>query len=121
MCPNIRLNGMDSVDSLDILGVKLNMRCNWSSHFDNIVLRASRRLFALRLLRESLSKKQLTLVYNSLVRSLLEYCGPLFLGMLAKDEHRLEQIQKRFHKILCGKNCNEKCLESLRDRRLISS
>ena len=37
-CSEIRLNGVEPVDSLNILGVKFNKRCDWSSHFDAVIL-----------------------------------------------------------------------------------
>ena len=118
---DFELNGVVSVDELTILGVTFDARCGWSSHFDKVVKNASRRLYALRLLRSTLNKKQLIIVYNSLLRSILEYCGPLFLGMSEKDRHRLDGLQKRFHRLLCGRSCKEDCLESLNDRRCNTS
>ena len=92
--------------------------CNWTSHFDYIIKNASRRFYALRLLRPSLTNVELKLVYSALVRSVIEYCSPLFLGMTSTDKQRLERLQKRFHKMLCGQYCDAECLISLEDRRM---
>ena len=116
-CPQINLSGVIPVSKLPILGVTFDTRYGWASHFDVTIRNASRHLFALHLLRKSLSSAQLILVYNALMRSILEYCSPLFLGMTVKDKVRLERVQDRFHKLMCGRHCKEACLESLTDRR----
>ena len=116
-CVDIHLNGVVPVDVLNILGVTFDSRCGWTTHFKNVVRNASRRFYALRVLRSSLTKELLILVYNSMLRSVLEYCNPLFLGISSTDKSRLDKIQRRFHRLLCGPCCNEECLEALSDRR----
>ena len=116
-CDTIQLNGVVPVNTLTILGVTFDARCGWTPHFTNIIKNASRRFYALRLLRPTLSKEQLLLVYNMLLRSILEYCNPLFLGISTNDSNRLDRIQKRFHRLLCGRCCDTECLEPLCDRR----
>ena len=82
---------------------------------------ASRRLYAMRVLKPSFSKDEMILVYNSLVRSLFEYCAPLFMGSSACNKSKFDRLQKRFHRIICGKSCKEPCLSSLSERREILS
>ena len=116
-CDSIALPGVTLVDSLKVLGVFFNSRATWSLHFDNIVKLASRRFYALRLLRPCLSKKDMITVYNAILPSILEYCAPLFLGLTAADSNRLEKLQKRFHRMLYGDLCRSSCLTPLSDRR----
>ena len=116
-CVDIVLDGVVAVDTLNILGVTFDGRCGWTSHVQNVIKNTSKRFYALRLLRPTLRKEQLLLVYNSLLRSVLEYCNPLLLGMSITDSCRLERVQKRFHRLLCGPSCREECMESLSDRR----
>ena len=71
-----------------------------------------------RLLRPGLSKQDMITVYNAILRSILEYCAPLFLGLTTVDSVRLEKVQKRFHRLLCGDLCRSSCLVPLSDRRL---
>jgi hypothetical protein len=117
-CDDIHIPGVVPVATLNILGVIFNARCNWTSHFDNVIKNASRRFYALRLLRPSLTNLELKMVYSALVRSVIEYCCPLFLGMTSSDKKRLERLQKRFHKMLCGQYCDAECLIPLEDRRI---
>jgi len=116
-CDDIDLNGVVPVDVLSILGVAFDTSCGWTAHFQNVVRNASRRFYALRVLRSALTKEQLILVYNSMLRSVLEYCNPLFLGISITNSNRLDRIQRRFHRLLCGPCCKDECLESLEDRR----
>jgi hypothetical protein len=116
-CEEVQLQGVTSVSSMSLLGITFNAQGAWSSHVRNITRTASRRLYALRLLRSSLSHRELVLVYNALVRSIMEYCAPLFLGLTAEDSQRLKTVQNRFHKLMCGKDCRENCLEDLDFRR----
>jgi hypothetical protein len=116
-CEEIRLPGVTSVESLTILGVCFNNKCTWSSNVDRLVKLSSRRFYALRLLRPSLDKSQFRIVYDSLVLSVLNYCAPLFVGLGSCDSDRLEKLQKRFHRLLCGKHCKLNCLTSLKQRR----
>ena len=116
-CQELSLEGVKQVSTLNILGVTYNEKGNWNSHVESITKRASRRLYALRILRPTLSNKHLQLIYNALLRSILEYCSPLFLGITRTASNRLEAVQTRFHKLLCGRGCEKNCLEDLESRR----
>ena len=56
-------------------------------------------------------------VYNGILRSLLKYCSPLFVGLHVKETKRLVRLQSRFHRILCGSRCTCQILPSLEQRR----
>ena len=116
-CEELSLRCVKRVSTLNILGVTLNERGNWTSHVDTVTKTASRRLYALRILRPLLPDKSLRVTYNALLRSILEYCAPLFLGITQTDSNRLEAVQNRFHKLLCGRECKKKCMEDLESRR----
>lgn len=116
-CDDIYLPGVEKVEKVTILGVTFNTHGNWTTHIDNVVRMASRRFYALRLLRPSLSNNELVVVYNAFLRSILEYCAPLFLGMSSVNANRLNLLQKRFHRLLCGRLSHHCCLEGLEDRR----
>ena len=116
-CDIISLPGIVNVSSLTVLGVTFNHKLTWSSHFDNIIRNTSRRFYALRVLKPTLTKLELRNVYYALIRSLLEYCTPLFLGASLYDVKRLNAVQRRFHRLMCGHECVENCLPSLESRR----
>ena len=116
-CQELSLPRVKRVSNLKILGVTYNERGNWKTHVDNIIKTASQRLYALRILRPMLSNTNLQVTYNALLRSILEYSAPLFLGITQTESNRLEAMQNRFHKLLCGRECKKNCMEDLESRR----
>ena len=108
-CVPFHLNYMyvSLISNLKIIGVTFNDKCTWSDHFDNVLRASSRRLYPLRVLKNDYEVNDAFLcqVYFSTIRGLLEYCAPLFAGISATDSSRLERLQKRFHKLLCGTLC----------------
>lgn len=113
----IQIPGVQSVDSLCILGVHFNDKGTWSTHVNNVIKAASRRFYVLRMLRPLLTDNNLKIVYFGLIRSILEYCNPLFIGMHKSELRKLEQIQRRFHRLLCGSSCECSTIASLESRR----
>ena len=120
-CPSPPIPGIMVVDKLKVLGVTFNAKWALSNHIDQIISVASRRLYAMRILKQFMSKQQLKLTYNSMIRSYIEYCAPLFLGLPVGESNRLEKFQRRFHRIVCGKHCMENCLDPLDHRRKMLS
>jgi hypothetical protein len=117
ICPTPTLPNVQQVDSLRILGITFSSKWNLDDHISKIVTIVSRRIYALRILKNSLSKEQMILAYNAFARSLMEYCAPLFLGLSVTNARRLEKLQKRLHRVICSKSCSEPCFESLSKRR----
>ena len=115
--PSISIPGVEMVASLKILGVTFCSTGAWSKHVDNVILTTSRRFYALRILRPILPNAALKTVYFALIRSVLEYCAPLFIGISTTDKNRINRVQRRFHRLLCGKDCKSNCLPSLEFRR----
>ena len=93
---------------------------SWDTHVNYIIRLASRRLYALYVLRNILEKKYLIRIYEALVRSILEYCSPLFVGLNGKNSDLLEKVQRRAHKIICNSNCQSN-FQSISDRRSTSA
>ena len=63
---------------------------------------ASQRLFFIRLLKSQVNQEEICTAFNSLVRSILEYCAPLFIGLSKCNANKLEKILSRFHRLICG-------------------
>ena len=103
---NITINGktIDVVRSVKILGVTLQSNLKWDEHINNIVEKASKRLYLLSQLKGAkVSSNELVNFYVTCIRSLLLYsCQvshfnlPEFLNIM------LEQIQKRVMNIIYG-------------------
>ena len=106
------------VNELKLLGVVFNCKFNFNSHVSYVVNNCTRKLFALRVVRRHLSATDSTLIYNGLIRSLLEYCSPLFVALNSSNCCKLESIQNRAHKIIHGKSCNCHTFKSLYSRRI---
>jgi hypothetical protein len=113
----INLLNISEVNALNILGIIFNKKCSWTDHIDHLVKKCSRLLFAFRLIRGKLGSDTLKRIYYSLVRSLIDYCAPVYVGLSATDANRLERIQSRFHRIICNPLCKESCLVALDERR----
>ena len=120
-CKPVILPNVTFVNELRILGVIFNEKLSWSNHCDFVIRNASRRLYVMRVLRSVVSRNELISLYNAIVRSYLEYASPLFVGLTKEDSAKLQRIQKRFHRLLCGPECREACLEPLDARRLAAA
>ena len=117
----IRLPEITVVKELRILGIIFNDELTWNTHVHHIIQNASKRLYAIRKLRPLLTDDKLKTIYNVSVRSTLEYCSPLFVGMPQCLAQQMEQVQTRFHQILCGYEspCSTAmCLPALAPRRV---
>ncbi len=102
--PNISIKGqsVSRVDDFKLLGVHFNNKLTWDNHVDAICSKASRRLFSLSLLRRAgKSPEDLTDVYCSTIRSVLEYAAEVWHpGLTIEQSNCIEHIQERAMKII---------------------
>ena len=77
------------------LGVWLDDNLGWESHVSFIEKKCSQRMYILRRIRAVTSKEQFINIYCALVRSLLEYACPVFVGIPMNLSKRLQRIQNR--------------------------
>ena len=114
----VTLNNVENVSELKLLGVTLNDKLSWNSHISCVMKTASKKMYALRILRPLLSKFELKKVYDALIRSILEYASPAYIGLLNNDAARIEAVQKRFHRFICRQHdCTCDDFQSLSSRR----
>ena len=88
------------------LGMYINSHLKWSDHVKYITAKASR---SLNYLRHTLFASPSTVksaAYNCLVRPLLEYASPVWYLHTARDIDRLEAIQRRAARWVCGSRWN---------------
>lgn len=85
-----------------ILGVTIDSHLRWNDNVDAIVKKASKRLHILRVLRRSgIPPVDLLVIYNSLVRSVLEYaCAVWHTSLPQYLSNKIELVQKRAFRIL---------------------
>jgi hypothetical protein len=107
------------VNELCYLGVSFTSNLSWNTHINNIVKRASSRLYALRFLKNAgCSQEKLSIVYFGIIRQVLEYACQVFAGINAKQKTLLNRVQRRAHNIICDFKCKCDILPNLDDRRL---
>lgn len=88
---------LTEVDTIRDLGILLDKKLTFVPHMESIVKRASRALgFVLRNVKMFASFKTKILLYNCLVRSILEYGSVVWRPHYATHTLRIERIQKRF-------------------------
>ncbi|MEL7309703.1 MAG: reverse transcriptase domain-containing protein, partial [Pseudomonadota bacterium] len=93
-----------NVPSLSLLGVVFNCDLKWNLHVDNLVKRASQRLFILRNLRRSGCPLSVMLkCYFAFIRSVISYAFPCFCNMPSYLFSKLKRVEKRALRIM---GCN---------------
>jgi DNA polymerase III delta prime subunit len=91
-------------DSMKILGFHFGTQPNVSLHVSEMVKKARRRFWVIRhLKRHGLSEEELTQVYCSILRSVLEYCSVVYGPMLTNDQSEtIERVQSQALKCIFG-------------------
>ena len=91
-----------AVEAHKVLGVTIQTNLQWDLHVNEIVGKASKRLHILRVLKRSgAPQHDLLRVYIALIRSVLEYCCPVWHSSLSVQLlERIERVQKRALRII---------------------
>lgn len=116
LVPDIRV-----VPELKILGVYFTSDLKWNQQIDFVNKCSSNRLYALRVLKPIIDRRELIDVYKGLILSIMDYCSPLMIGLLNKDMQKLERIQRRAHRIICGDDCCCSLFPDLQNRRKLAA
>ena len=107
-----------TIPQMRILGVQFQDDLRWDAHIENICKASSRYIYVLKQLKKiGTSKAELIQVYNAIIRGVIEYSSPLFVGLTKRNSNRLEKIQKRCHRIICDYHCSCGILTPLHIRR----
>ena len=90
------------MDAHKVLGVTIQSNLKWDLHIDDVVAKASKRLHIPRVLkRGGVPPAYLLEVYFALIRSVLEYCCPVWYNTLpVKLSDSIERVQKRALRII---------------------
>ena len=89
-------DSIDSADSMKLLGFVFHEKPDVSMQVENLIQRATKRLFVLRYYSGFMPGKDLKKLYCALVRSILEYSSITYHSMLTrKQENDLEMVQKK--------------------------
>ena len=77
----ILINGdaLEVVDSVKLLGLNISSDLTWNIHINEILKKASKRLyFLLQLRRAKVTRTDLGLFYSSCIRSIMDYAVPAY-------------------------------------------
>ena len=100
------------------LGVILDDDLQWKGHVKEIRSKCAQRMYILRRVKNFVTDAEFLTVYCGLIRSLLEYACPVFIGISGEDLLHLEILQKRCLKI--KGNCRLQDLSSRRERLAVN-
>ena len=83
------------VNSAKLLGVTISNNLTWNEHINEIIKKASKRLYFISQLRRArVAKQDLVLFYTSCIRSILTYASPVFFYVLPEYlKNEIERIQ----------------------------
>lgn len=97
------INGvaLQKTDTIRDLGVQLDSKLSFTNHIDNITAKAAKMSgFIKRMCRDFQAISTLKVLFNTLVRSLLEYASPVWNPTYRVHVKRIERIQKGFTRYL---------------------
>ena len=81
---------------LSLLGVIFSNDCKWNLHVQNVVKKASRRIFLIRnLKRAGCSKYVMFSAYVAFIRSVMMYCFPVFCNVSSYLFTSMERVERR--------------------------
>lgn len=93
---------LPSVQEIRDLGVIMDSRLGFSSHFANISAKAHQRAGLILRCFKSRDPQLLFRAFTVYVRPLLEYCSPIWSPTYKSDVNKIEAVQRRFTKRLRG-------------------
>ena len=100
----IDTKAFESVDAHKVLGVTIqSKKLKWDLHINEVVAKASKRLHILRVRKRcGVPPADLLKVYFALIRSVLEYCCPVWHNALPVKllDSIVERVQKRALRII---------------------
>ena len=96
-------DALEVVDSVKLLGLNISSDLTWNIHINEIVKKASKKLyFLVQLRRAKTTPTDLGLFYSSCFRSIMDYAVPAFHFNLPKYlMQELERAEKRAMSITC--------------------
>jgi hypothetical protein len=107
------------VTKLKFLGITFQNDLKWNEHINQVCKAASQRVYLLKRLKNTplVTKKDLIQIYNACIVGVLDYNSPLYVALNHLNSYKLERIQKRCHKIICGPDCSCDNFASLTTKR----
>ena len=99
---DVDAQALELVSSYKVLGLIIQNNLKWNEHTSAVICKASKRLHILRVLRRGgVPSDDLYAIYAALIRSILEYCCPVWHHALPLYlSEKLERVQKRALRII---------------------
>ena len=97
-------NTLSRVRSTKCLGVIIDESLSWHEHVDHVCKKVISSLSMLRRIRPFLGVKDLSLLYNCLIQSQLDYCCEVWGSRYDVHINRLEILQKRAARMILNAN-----------------
>ena len=103
-------------DKLTVLGVTIDSELTMDQHVNNVVKNCNYHLQALRHIRSSVPRDVANTIACSIIHYRIDYCNSLLLGASGKNIDKLQRVQNRAARIVCGvEHRQSRSSELLRD------
>ena len=100
---------IQSVSTLKVLGITLNDKLTWDDHVQESCKKACQRLHVLRKVKPYLDRNELHAVYCAIIRTLFDFCCPVYIHLAKTLCKRLQQFERRAHRLMYGSYENYQC------------
>ncbi len=98
----LTFNGIIIAESptINILGVTIDRKLNWTSHINTVATRAGQRLGILRRVSHLLTPQSLSTIYKAQVRSVMEYSPLAWMSAAPTTLKKLDTIQDKAGRLI---------------------
>ena len=93
-------NPLDEVLSFKLLDLTICHDLSWESHISNLASKAIHRLGILRYAMSFLGTPELLTMYKAFIRSLMEYCTPLWAGAPTSHRSQFHAVETKEFRII---------------------
>ena len=101
---------LKGAEFIKVLGIHITKTLDWSTHVDKLAKRSGQRLGILRKAKNFLDPSGLSALFKTRVRSVMEYCSPIWQSAPKVVLRKLDTIQSKACKMI-GRN--EKCYSTI--------
>ena len=102
-----------------LLGIFIEDKLNFKDHFHQMHTKISRAVYSLRCMKHILDKRHLKLLYNSYLKSNLEYGSALFTTASKTTIKPIVILQKKAVRIICGAGYRDHTANLFKDEKIL--
>ena len=119
---DLRINGetIKRVNNCKHLGVIIDDTLSWNKHIDHITKKVAPGLFYLRKAKPLIPSKMQSLLYNAIISPHFNYCNVVWGNCNQSMHAKLQVLQNRAAKIICGVNQYASGTQAIKDLKGIS-